>query len=207
MSNGLSSPASTFSFIYPTTDHEETPTARTTNDNQYDDQVVLFGVGANGQQSIGTNPTLADFDPLGVDIALCDAWYQPEAVYCNNTWWVTLQDNGSEASELGGSDVPGRPRAPINWAGPESPFFVPTHDTYPPDPRDAIESTIAPTPPHTPPPIGLTSTATVNLSTTGTIPTATTCAHAAANDGGHVDHAIRARDEAHHHNHTRDGYT
>jgi hypothetical protein len=39
-----------------------------------------------------------------------------------------------------------------------------------------------------------------------TIPTATTCAHAAANDGGHVDHAIRARDEAHHYNRTRDGY-
>jgi Chromo (CHRromatin Organisation MOdifier) domain len=43
MSNGLSSPASTFSFIYPTTDHEEAPTAGTTNDNQYNDQVVLFG--------------------------------------------------------------------------------------------------------------------------------------------------------------------
>jgi Chromo (CHRromatin Organisation MOdifier) domain len=42
MSNGLSSPASTFSFIYPTTDREETPTAGTTNDNQYDDQVVLL---------------------------------------------------------------------------------------------------------------------------------------------------------------------
>jgi hypothetical protein len=47
-----------------------------------------------------------DFDPLGVDIALCDVWYQPEAVYCNDTWWVTLQDDGSEASELGSSDVP-----------------------------------------------------------------------------------------------------
>jgi Chromo (CHRromatin Organisation MOdifier) domain len=132
MSNGSSSPASTFSFIYPAMDHEETPTAGTTNDHQYDDQVVLFG--ASGQQSIGANPSLADFDPLGVDIALCDAWFQPEAVYCNNTWWATLQDDGSEASELGGSDVPSRPCAPINWAGPESPFFVPTRDAYPPDP-------------------------------------------------------------------------
>jgi Chromo (CHRromatin Organisation MOdifier) domain len=43
MSNGSSSPASTFSFIYPTTDCEETPTTGTTNDHQYDDQVVLFG--------------------------------------------------------------------------------------------------------------------------------------------------------------------
>jgi Chromo (CHRromatin Organisation MOdifier) domain len=73
MSNGSSSPASTFSFIYPTTDREETPTAGTTNDHQYDDQVVLFGAG--GQQSVGTDPSLVDFDPLGVDIALCDAWY------------------------------------------------------------------------------------------------------------------------------------
>jgi hypothetical protein len=113
MSNGLSSPASTFSFIYPTTDREETPTARTTNDHQYDDQVVLFG--ADGQQSVGTDPSLVDFDPLGVDIALCDAWYQPEAVYCNDTWWVTLQDNGSEASESGSSDVPSQPRTPVNW--------------------------------------------------------------------------------------------
>jgi hypothetical protein len=39
-----------------------------------------------------------------------------------------------------------------------------------------------------------------------TIPTATTCAHAAANDGGHVDHAIQARNEARHHDCTRDGY-
>jgi Chromo (CHRromatin Organisation MOdifier) domain len=45
MSNGLSSPASTFSFIYPATDCEETPTAGTMNDHQYDDQVVLFGAG------------------------------------------------------------------------------------------------------------------------------------------------------------------
>jgi Chromo (CHRromatin Organisation MOdifier) domain len=43
MSNGSSSPASTFSFIYPATDHEETPTTGTTNDHQYDNQVVLFG--------------------------------------------------------------------------------------------------------------------------------------------------------------------
>jgi Chromo (CHRromatin Organisation MOdifier) domain len=132
MSNGLSSPASTFSFIYPTMDHEETPTAGTTNDHQYDDQVVLFGAGR--QQSVRADPSLADFDPLGVNIALCNAWFQPEAVYCNDTWWATLQDDGSEASESGGSDVPSRPCAPINWAGPESPFFVPTRDTYPPDP-------------------------------------------------------------------------
>jgi Chromo (CHRromatin Organisation MOdifier) domain len=125
MSNGSSSPASTFSFIYPTTDHEETPTARTTNDNQYDDQVVLFGAGGR-QQPIGADPSLADFDPLGVDITLCDAWYHLEAIYCNDTWWATLQDDGSEASELGSSDVPSRPRAPVNWAGPESPFFIPT---------------------------------------------------------------------------------
>jgi Chromo (CHRromatin Organisation MOdifier) domain len=104
MSNGSLSPASTFSFIYPTTDHEETPTARTTNDHQYDDQVVLFGAGR--QQSVGADPSLVDFDPLGVDIMLCDAWYQPEAVYCNNTWWATLQDDGSEASESGSSDAP-----------------------------------------------------------------------------------------------------
>jgi Chromo (CHRromatin Organisation MOdifier) domain len=46
MSNGLSSPASTFSFIYPATDCEETLTARTTNDHQYDNQVVSrFSVG------------------------------------------------------------------------------------------------------------------------------------------------------------------
>jgi Chromo (CHRromatin Organisation MOdifier) domain len=37
MSNGSSSPAFTFSFIYPAMDHEETLTARTTNDHQYDD--------------------------------------------------------------------------------------------------------------------------------------------------------------------------
>jgi Chromo (CHRromatin Organisation MOdifier) domain len=132
MSNGSSSPASTFSFIYPTTDREETPTAGTTNDHQYDDQVVLFG--ASGQQSVGTDPSLMDFDPLGVDIGLCDAWYQPEAVYCNDTWWATLQDDGSETSKSGSSDVPGRPHAPVNWAGPKSPFFVPTRDAYPWDP-------------------------------------------------------------------------
>jgi Chromo (CHRromatin Organisation MOdifier) domain len=132
MSNGSLSPASTFSFIYPTTDREETLAAGTTNDHQYNNQVVLFG--ADGQQSVRADPSLTDFDPLGVDIALCNAWFQPEAVYCNNTWWATLQDDGSEASESGGSDVPSRPRAPVNWAGPESPFFIPTHDTYPPDP-------------------------------------------------------------------------
>jgi hypothetical protein len=131
MSNGSSSPASTFSFIYPAMDCEETPTTGTMNDYQYDDQVVLFGAG--GQQSVGTNPSLVDFDPLGVNIALCDAWFQLEAVYCNNTWWEAFQDNGSEASESGGSNVPSRPRTPVNWVGPESPFFIPTYDTYPPD--------------------------------------------------------------------------
>jgi hypothetical protein len=105
MSNGSSSPASTFSFNYPVMDREETPTARTMNDHQYDDQVVFFG--ADGQQSVGADPSLTDFDPLGVNIALCDAWYQPEAVYCNDTWWATLQDDGSETSESGSSDVPG----------------------------------------------------------------------------------------------------
>jgi hypothetical protein len=124
MSNGSLSPASTFSFIYPATDREETPTAGTMNDHQYDDQVVLFG--ADGQQSVGANPSLADFNPLGINIALCDAWFQPEAVYCNNTWWEAFQDDGSETSESGGSNVPGRPHAPVNWAGPESPFFIPT---------------------------------------------------------------------------------
>jgi Chromo (CHRromatin Organisation MOdifier) domain len=136
MSNGLSSPASTFSFIYPTMDHEETPTARTTNDHQYNNQVVLFGARARatGQQSVGADPSLTDFNPLGVDIALCDAWFQPEAVYCNNTWWEAFQDNSSETSESGSSNVPSRPCAPINWAGPESPFFIPTRESYPPDP-------------------------------------------------------------------------
>jgi Chromo (CHRromatin Organisation MOdifier) domain len=104
MSNGSSSPASTFSFQYPTTDHEETPTTRTTNDHQYDDQVVLFG---SGQQLVGANPSLTDFDPLSINIAMCNAWYEPEAVYSNDTWWVTLQDNGSKASESGSSDVLG----------------------------------------------------------------------------------------------------
>jgi hypothetical protein len=40
----------------------------------------------------------------------------------------------------------------------------------------------------------------------GIIPTTTTCAHAATNDGGHVNHAIQTRDEARHHNCTCDGY-
>jgi hypothetical protein len=39
-----------------------------------------------------------------------------------------------------------------------------------------------------------------------TVPTTTTCAHAATNNGGHVDHAIWAHDKARHHNHTRDSY-
>jgi hypothetical protein len=103
MSNGSSSPASTFSFIYPATDREETPTTRTMNDHQYDDQVVLFGAG--GQQPVRANPSLVDFDPLGVNIPLCDAWYQPEAMYCNNTWWAAFQDDGSETSESGGLNV------------------------------------------------------------------------------------------------------
>jgi hypothetical protein len=124
MSNGLSSLASTFSFIYPATDCEETLTAGTTNDHQYDNQVVLFG--ANRQQSVRANPSLTDFDPLRVDIALCDVWFQPEAMYCNNTWWEAFQDNGSETSESGSSNVPSQPCAPVNWAGPESPFFIPT---------------------------------------------------------------------------------
>jgi hypothetical protein len=132
MSNGSLSPASTFSFIYPTMDCEETPAAGTMNDHQYDDQVVLFG--ATGQQSVRTDPTLMDFNPLNVDIAMCNAWFEPEAIYCNNTWWEALQDDGSKASELGSSDVPGRPCTPINWAGPESPFFVPTCTAYLPDP-------------------------------------------------------------------------
>jgi Chromo (CHRromatin Organisation MOdifier) domain len=88
MSNGLSSPASTFSFIYPAMDREETPTTGTVNDHQYNDQVVLFG--ANGWQPVGANPSLTDFDPLSVDIALCNMWFQPEAMYCNNTWWETF---------------------------------------------------------------------------------------------------------------------
>jgi Chromo (CHRromatin Organisation MOdifier) domain len=45
MSNGSSSLASTFSFQYPVTDYEETPTTGTMNDHQYNDQVVLFGAG------------------------------------------------------------------------------------------------------------------------------------------------------------------
>jgi hypothetical protein len=43
MSNGSSSLASTFSFIYPTMDCEEASTTGTMNDHQYDNQVVLFG--------------------------------------------------------------------------------------------------------------------------------------------------------------------
>jgi hypothetical protein len=105
MSNGSLSPAFTFSFIYPATDREETPTAGTTNDHQYDDQVVLFG--ADGQQSVRVNPSLMDFDPLSINIALCDAWFQPEAMYCNNTWWEAFQDDSSETSESGSSNVPG----------------------------------------------------------------------------------------------------
>jgi hypothetical protein len=66
-------------------DCEETPTARTMNDDQYDNQVVLFG--ATGQQSVRSDPSLTNFDPLSVNIALCNAWFEPEAVYCNNTWW------------------------------------------------------------------------------------------------------------------------
>jgi hypothetical protein len=131
MSHGSSSPASTFSFQYPTTDCEETPTARTTNDHQYDNQVVFFG---EGQQLVGANPSLADFDPLGINITTYNVWFEPEAIYCNNTWWETFQDDRSEASESGSLDVPGQPCAPINWAGPELPFFIPTCVAYPPDP-------------------------------------------------------------------------
>jgi hypothetical protein len=206
MSNGSSSPASTFSFIYLTMDREETPTTGTMNDHQYDDQVVLFGARATGQQSVGADPSLTDFNPLGVDIALCDAWFQLEAIYCNNTWWEAFQDNGSKTSESGSSNVPSQPCAPVNWAGPESPFFIPMRDTYPLDPRDAIEPTIPSTPPHTPPLIGLTSTAATDLSTTGVVPTTTTCAYATTNDGGHVDHTIWTCDKTRHHNHTCDGY-
>jgi hypothetical protein len=68
MSNGSSSLASTF-FQYPTTNHEETLTTKTTNDYQYDDQVVLFGA---GQQLVRANPSLMDFDPLSVDITMCN---------------------------------------------------------------------------------------------------------------------------------------
>jgi Chromo (CHRromatin Organisation MOdifier) domain len=206
MSNGSSSPASTFSFQYPVMDNKETPTARTTNDHQYDDQVVLFGAGA-GQQSVRTDPSLTDFNPLGVDITLCNTWFKLEAMYYNNTWWEAFQDDRSEVSKSGGTDVPGQPHTPINWAGPESPFFVPTHASYLPDPRDAIKPTISLTPPHTLPPIGLTATTPAAISTQGTVPTATTCASAATNNGHHVDHAIWACDEACHYNHTHDGYT
>jgi hypothetical protein len=166
--------------------------------------VVLFGA---RQQLVGTDTSLTDFDPLGVDIAMCNAWFEPEAVYCNNTWWETLQDNGSEASESGSSDVPGRPHAPINWAGPELPFFIPMCAAYLPDSQDAIEPTITPTPPHMPLPIGLTTTASTAVPTKGIVPSTTTCASAIANHGGHVNHAIRTRDEACHHNHTHDSYT
>jgi hypothetical protein len=104
MSNGSLLPASTFSFQYPAMDCEETPTTGTTNDYQYDDQVVLFGT---GQQSVRTNPSLMDFNPLRVNITMCNPWFKPEAIYCNNTWWETLQDDGSKMSKLGSSDVPG----------------------------------------------------------------------------------------------------
>jgi hypothetical protein len=186
-------------------DCEETLTARTMNDHQYDDQVVLFG--ATGQQSVGADPSLTDFNPLGVDIALCNAWFKPEAIYCNNTWWEAFQDNGSKVSELGSSNVPGQPRAPVNWAGPESPFFVPMCATYLPDPRDAIEPTIPLTSPHMLLPIGLTTTAATDISTKGVVPSTTICASAATNHGSHADHAIWAHDEARHHNCTCDGYT
>jgi hypothetical protein len=104
MSNGSSSPAFTFSFQYPTTDHEETLTTGTMNDHQYNNQVVLFGA---GQQSVRTDPSLMDFDPLSVNITMCNMWFKPEAIYCNNTWWETLQDDGSKVSKLGSLDVPG----------------------------------------------------------------------------------------------------
>jgi Chromo (CHRromatin Organisation MOdifier) domain len=61
MSNGSLSPASTFSFQYPITDHEETLTAGTMNDHQYDNQVVLFG--AAGQQ-LDLTPLLQTSTPL-----------------------------------------------------------------------------------------------------------------------------------------------
>jgi hypothetical protein len=128
-------------------------------------------------------------------------------VYCNNTWWEAFQDNGSETSELGGTNVPGRPHAPVNWAGPELPFFVLTCTTYPPDPQDAIEPTIPSTPLHMPLPIRLTATTSSAVSTQGTVPTTVICALAATNNGSHVDHAIWARDKARHHNCTHDGYT
>jgi hypothetical protein len=67
--------------------------------------VVLFGV--TGQQSVRADPSLADFNPLGIDITMCNVWFEPEAMYCNNTWWEAFQDDGSEASKLGSSDVPG----------------------------------------------------------------------------------------------------
>jgi hypothetical protein len=104
MSNGSLLPASTFSFHYPTTDHKETLTTGAMNDHQYDDQVVLFGA---GQQHIRTNPSLVDFNPLRVNIAMCNTWFKPEAIYCNNTWWEIFQDNRSEVSKSGISDVPG----------------------------------------------------------------------------------------------------
>jgi hypothetical protein len=205
MSNGSSSPASTFSFQYPIMDREETPTTGTMNDHQYDDQVVLFGIA--GQQSVRTDLSLMDFDPLGVDIAMCNAWFKPKAIYCNNTWWETFQDDRSKVSESGSLDVPGQPRAPVNWAGPELPFFVPTCTAYLPDPRDAIEPTIPSTPLHMPPPIRLTSTTTTTVPSMGTIPTTTTYTSAATNNGGHVDHTVWTHDEARHYNHAHDGYT
>jgi Chromo (CHRromatin Organisation MOdifier) domain len=204
MPNGLSSPASTFSFQYPVTDHEETLTAGTTNDHQYNDQVVLFGA---GQQSVRADPSLTDFDPLNVNITMCNAWFKLEVIYCNNTWWETFQDDGSETSELGSMDVPGRPYVPVNWAGPESPFFIPMRNTYPPDPQDTIEHTISPTPPHMPPLIRLTMTSTTAVPAQGTVPTAISCTSATTNNGSHVDHAIWARDKARHHDHTHGSYT
>jgi hypothetical protein len=134
-------------------------------------------------------------------------WFEPEAIYCNNTWWETLQDDGSEASELGSLDVPGQPHAPINWAGPELPFFIPTHAAYLPDPQDTIKPTIPSTPPHMSPLIGLTMTTSTNVSTKGIVPSTTTCTSAATNNGSHVDHTIWAHDKACYHNHTCDGYT
>jgi hypothetical protein len=55
-------------------------------------------------------------------------------------------------------------------------------------------------------PIGLTMTTTTDVPATGIVPTATTCTSAAANNGGHVDHAVWTHDEARHHNRTCNGY-
>jgi hypothetical protein len=78
-----------------------------------------------------------DFDPLGVDIALCDTWFQLEAMYCNNTWWEAFQDDGSETSESGSLNVPSQPCAPVNWAGPVLQF-----------PRDTLSGLSGPTTPN-----------------------------------------------------------